>query len=247
MINFLKKIKKIFIIYHYVLFVIEYLKLNKQTKTTKSRFSLKWKDRKLMLKDKYSITGFDRHYIYHLAWATRILKKIMPDLHYDFSSSLYFSSQISAFIPVKFFDFHAVSLNLNNLTVGTANLTDLAFKDNSVLSLSCMHVIEHIGLGRYGDTIDYDGDLKAINELKRVLAANGNLLFVVPVGASRIIFNAHRIYSYNQIIELFSDLLLVEASLITDDPEQGIIENATAEIFNQQKYGCGCFWFKRKL
>ena len=45
-----------------------------------------------------------------------------------------------------------------------------------------MHVIEHIGLGRYGDKFDYDGDLKAIKELKRVLAVGGNLLFVVPIG-----------------------------------------------------------------
>jgi hypothetical protein len=59
-----------------------------------------------------------------------------------------------------------------------------------------MHVIEHIGLGRYGEALDPDGDLKAIRELVRVLAAGGNLLVVVPVGRPRIQFNAHRIYDY---------------------------------------------------
>jgi hypothetical protein len=36
-----------------------------------------------------------------------------------------------------------------------------------------MHVVEHIGLGRYGEPMDEQGDLKAIEELKRVLAPGG--------------------------------------------------------------------------
>ena len=52
-----------------------------------------------------------------------------------------------------------------------------------------MHVIEHIGLGRYGDEMDPDGDLKAIDELKRVLSRKGDLLFVVPVGKPKIMYN----------------------------------------------------------
>jgi hypothetical protein len=109
-----------------------------------------------------------------------------------------------------------------------------------------MHVVEHIGLGRYGDPLDPDGDLKAISELKRVMAVGGSLLFVAPIGKSRIMFNAHRIYSYDQIMSYFSDLEAKEFTLIPDDPQDGgLINNATKEMADAQRYGCGCFWFRK--
>jgi hypothetical protein len=107
-----------------------------------------------------------------------------------------------------------------------------------------MHTVEHIGLGRYGDEMDPDGDLKAIKEIKRVLAIDGNLLFVVPIGKPKIMFNAHRIYSYDQIMQYFSDFELKKFSLITDDGD--FIQNSTKDTADEQKYGCGCFWFKKK-
>lgn len=103
------------------------------------------------------------------------------------------------------------------------------------------HTVEHVGLGRYGDPIDPDGDLKAISELKRILAAGGNLLFVVPVEKHRIMYNAHRIYSYDEVLEYFKDVVLNEFSLVPDDKELGFINNATKEIADAQNYGCGCF------
>jgi hypothetical protein len=110
-----------------------------------------------------------------------------------------------------------------------------------------MHVVEHIGLGRYGDPLDSNGDLKAISELKRVLAVGGTLLFVVPVGQPKIMFNAHRIYSYEQIVSYFSELELTEFSLIPDASRKNVlIQCATKEMADAQTYGCGCFWFTRK-
>ena len=109
-----------------------------------------------------------------------------------------------------------------------------------------MHVVEHVGLGRYGDPIDPEGDLKAIAELIRVLAKGGNLLFVVPIGKPKLMFNAHRIYSYSQIVSYFEELELVEFSLIPDSIETGgFIHNATQEMADSQIYGCGCFWFRK--
>ncbi len=106
-----------------------------------------------------------------------------------------------------------------------------------------MHTIEHIGLGRYGDPLDAKGDLKAINELKRVVKPGGDVIFVTPVGRSRIEFNAHRIYSFEQINEYFSPFKLIEFSLVPD--AGGLIENAPPELIKEQEYGCGCFWFRK--
>jgi hypothetical protein len=86
--------------------------------------------------------------------------------------------------------------------------------------------------------------VKAAKELARVVAKGGSLLFVVPVGKPRIQFNAHRIYSYDMVLDLFPGLTLKEFSLIPDNAlEVGMIYNATKDDVSNQNYGCGCFWF----
>src|SRR4051812_41952893 len=177
-------------------------------KNNDRRFSVSMKDVYPCLSDKLKQTPFDHHYTYHPAWAARILAKTKPELHVDFSSILSFGSIVSAFIPVKFYDYRPADLKLSNWESGFADLTNLPFETNSQASISCMHTVEHIGLGRYGDPLDPGGDLKAIEELKRIVKPGGDLLFVTPVGKSRIGFNAHRIYSYEQIISYFSPLQL---------------------------------------
>ena len=207
-----------------------------------------WKNCLPQLHDNTSETLFDRHYVYHPAWAARIIKEVNPQFHVDISSTLHFCTILSAFIPVKFYDYRPAELHLSNLTSEKADLTNLFFDDNSIKSLSCMHTVEHIGLGRYGDPIDPEGDQKAIRELKRVTAIGGSLLFVVPIaGSPTIMFNAHRIYSYNQIIKYFDGFELKKFSLVPDKYEKlNFIENATKEDVDMQKYGCGCFWFIKK-
>ena len=111
-----------------------------------------------------------------------------------------------------------------------------------------MHVVEHIGLGRYGDPIDPEGDLNAMSELARVLAPGGSLLFVVPVGKPRVEFNAHRIYSPEQIRDHFGGFDLQQFALIPDGRHQmGLVINPSPEFANSQNYACGCFWFRRPV
>ena len=227
-------------------FYNDYDKFQVLSNSTQKRFQFNKKDLFPCLSDKTHNTDFDIHYIYHTAWAARILKKINPLNHVDISSSLYFCSIVSAFVPIEFYDYRPANIKLSNLNTQHADLSKLTFKDNTIQSLSCMHTVEHIGLGRYGDPLDYDADLKAIRELKRVLKPEGDLLFVVPIGKPKIMFNAHRIYSYEQVISYFKDLSLHEFSLIPDNGvETGIIENARQEFADIQTYGCGCFWFKK--
>jgi len=214
------------------------------------RFKMKWKERFIIQPYSPLNSSYDKHYIYHTAWAARILKKIKPSLHVDISSSLYFVSIISAFIPVSFYDFKPPNLLLSNLKCAFENLTKLSFSNASIESLSCMHVVEHIGLGRYGDQIDPFGDIKAMEELSRVLKSGGNLLFVVPIGREpKIVFNAHRIYDKDYIIRTFADLgmNLEEFTLIQNSSDKtGLITNPEESDMDGEEYACGCFWFKKK-
>lgn len=212
-----------------------------------SRFRLSLSDAKPQIKDKTFATNYDRHYVYHTSWAARRLKAAHPQKHIDISSSLFFAGIVSSFIPIEFYDYRPADLLLSDLTCKQGDITKLPFKDDSVASLSCMHVVEHIGLGRYGDPIDPTGDSKAAQELARVLAPDGLLYFVVPVGEiSKIEWNAHRIYSYTEALALFPTLKLKEFTLIPETSiDGGLIEHANAQEIVGQTYACGCFVFTK--
>jgi SAM-dependent methyltransferase len=211
-----------------------------------SRFPLDWECRYPCLDDATEKTGFDRHYVYHPAWAARVVAERAPALHVDISSTLHFSAQLSAFVPTAYFDYRPADLRLDNLVSGAVDLTTLPWDDQSIDSLSCMHTVEHIGLGRYGDPLDPAGDRKSAAELARVLAPGGSLLFVTPVGAPQIMFNAHRIYAYEQVLQLFPSLTLREFALIPEHGQDGgLIRDADPSLVSGQRYGCGCFHFTR--
>lgn len=53
---------------------------------------------------------------------------------------------------------------------------------------------EHDGLGRYGDKVDPDGDLKAMALMKRIVKPGGLLFLSVISGKDKVVFNWHRIY-----------------------------------------------------
>ncbi|MHC4839607.1 MAG: DUF268 domain-containing protein [Planctomycetota bacterium] len=225
----------------------EFLEFKRLSDEVDRDLSVSWSDKYPCLDDKTPSTGFDRHYVYHTAWATRILARTKPENHVDISSSVYFCALASAIVPIKHYDFRPPDLVVDGLSTHQGSLLNLPFDDASVGSLSCMHVLEHIGLARYGDDMDPLGDQKAAAELSRVLATDGRLLVAVPVGRPRVQFNAHRIYSYEQVSEFFNDLELEEFTLIPDKARDGhLITGASAEQCNSQKYACGCFVFRKQ-
>ncbi len=226
----------------------EFLEFRDRSLSTGGRLSVEWEDRYPCLNDRTSSTGFDRHYVYHTAWATRVLARTKPELHIDISSSVYFAALASTIVPMKHVDIRPPELKLDGLEIVEGSLLGLPFESETVESLSSMHVVEHAGLARYGDPMDVDGDAKAISELIRVLNPGGRLLYVVPVGRKRIQFNAHRIYSYEQVIEDYSKLDLEEFALIPDSSSTGhLISGASEELCNNQEYGCGCFLFRAPI
>lgn len=210
------------------------------------RFSVSAFDLFPCLIDRTATTSFEPHYIYHPAWAARVIAERKPSVHVDIASTLHFCSMVSAFVPVKFYDYRPAELMLKGLSSERADLTALHFDTDSVESLSCLHTVEHVGLGRYGDPIDPQGDVKAAKELARVLKPGGSFLFVTPVGKPKIAFNAHRIYSYDQVLALFPGLKLREFALVPDDfKTHGLIRHADPKLAATQEWGCGCFEFTK--
>lgn len=194
--------------------------------------------------DRTTTTPFDAHYFYQDIWAFKAIQASGTPNHIDIGSRAIFVGMLTAITKVIFVDIRPLIVNLENFDSKAGSILAPPFADNSVPSLSCLHVAEHIGLGRYGDPLDPEGTKKATRELARVLAPQGNLYFSVPVGKPRVCFNAHRIHSPQQILGYFYDLELIHFSGIDDDGtfRRDMDPNDLADA----AYACGLFHFTKK-
>lgn len=112
-------------------------------------------------------------------------------------------------------------------------------------SISCLHALEHFGLGRYGDKIDYRGHLKGWQNIYNVLKRNGKLYFSVPIGEQRIEFNAHRVFSLTYLLKMINDRYQIDSFSYVNDAGD-LIKNAELRNESIKKnfschYGCGIF------
>ena len=190
-------------------------------------------------------TPFDPHYFYQGAWLARRLAQAKPARHVDIGSSVLTVSVLSAWVDTIFVDYRPLKASLAGLNSVAGDILRLPFADNALDSLSCLHVIEHIGLGRYGDPIDPLGSAKAAFELQRIVRPGGKLFLSLPVGRERVCFNGHRIHAPNSVIDMFRQLRLVEFSYV-DDARQ-LREQQQPSAANDLEYGCGLFLLEKPV
>jgi hypothetical protein len=173
----------------------------------------------------------------------RHLLKHTPSRHVDIASATYYLGFFAAIAPTDFIDIRPAVLHLPGVTEKEGSVLALPYDSESLPSLSCLHVVEHIGLGRYGDPIEPRGTELACAELARVLAPSGNLYVSLPVGRPRVSFNAHRVHSVAQVRAYFPDIKLVSFDAVLDDGRYiSDCDDATASA---QEYACGMFRFTR--
>jgi hypothetical protein len=195
------------------------------------------------LLDRVPTTPYDPHYFHQAVWAFEHIVANRPLEHVDVGSEITFVGMVSAFVPVAFVDIRPLPVDLPRLHSLKGDLLSLPFADASQSSVSCLHVAEHVGLGRYGDDLTPSGTRLACGELDRVLAPGGTLLFSLPVGRPRVCFNAHRVHAPAQILDYFDDLELLEFSVVDD--EYTLIRDADPAAAERLSYGCGLFRFTR--
>ncbi len=201
------------------------------------------------LADRFVESGSAKGHYFHqdLLIARRIFLNA-PDIHVDVGSRVDgFVAHVASYRKIKVIDIRPLSQGIPNIEFIQADLMQdpradlVGFCD----SLSCLHTIEHFGLGRYGDPIDYDGYLKGLESLIKMLKPGGRLYFSVPIGLQRIEFNAHRVFSVTYLMELFAERLQLTQFSFVDDAGD-LHENvpltpaAAADSFGCH-YGCGIF------
>jgi len=206
--------------------------------------ALRLRDSFPQLEDDTGATAVDSHYFYQAVWLSNRLGSIRPALHVDVGSDHRMVGTLTGISKIVFTEIRPLEARLSRLVQATGSIVDLPFRSDSILSLSCLHVAEHVGLGRYGDHMDPRGTQRSAQELSRVLARGGDLFFSLPVGRHRVEFNAHRIHTPAQVIAMFPELDLREFS-IEDDRGQ-YLEDANPLDYAEASYACGMFWFRKR-
>ena len=203
-----------------------------------------------VLSDRYVESGNLTHHYFDqdLTMAQRIFKN-QPKLHVDIGSRIDgFVAHVASFRPVELFDIRPLTRPIPNVTFRQVDFMQLpdeliGYTD----SISSLHVIEHFGLGRYGDPIDVQGHLKALDNIYRVLKPGGRFYFSVPVSTRQgIVFNAHRVFRVDYLVQLLEQRYTIDQFWLIDDSNTlryGLDYRSAAAT---QSFGCsfGCGMFE---
>ena len=194
------------------------------------------------LADNTNTSGEFGRYVYQDSWAFKHVLSKKPKKLVDIASSTYFVAFAAQITSIESVDIRLLHTSMKTIKSKIGDVTSLPYKNNSVEALSSLSVIEHIGLGRYGDKVDYDGMQKAINEIKRVVAFNGMILVAFPVGKiNKVIFNAHRICTPEKVYMMFKGLKLIDEKYALSNK---IIGKKEYDKINRP-YSYGCFYFTK--
>lgn len=202
-------------------------------------FTQKTEDLFPRIYDRTADHHIDPVYFFQGCWCAKKVFENKPARHYDIGSQVAMVGIISQFTPTTMIDIRPITLELPGLSFMKGSILELPFKDGEIASLSSICVIEHIGLGRYGDSLDPFGSEKAIAEIIRVLVPGGSLYLTVPVDSeSRVYFNAHRAFTREHIARLTTPLVLVE--------EKYIYGSEMIETYDAARgFGTGLYHFKK--
>ncbi|HYT69284.1 MAG TPA: DUF268 domain-containing protein [Vicinamibacterales bacterium] len=213
---------------------------------TDASFPFAWDNAQPMLSDYTAQAGSaGGHYFHQDLWAARRIHAVRPRAHIDIGSRVDgFVAHVLTFMPVTVVDIRPLQSDVRGLTFVQGDVCRLAsFQTDSIESLSSLHAIEHIGLGRYGDPIAPDGWRDALRECARVLAPGGRFYFGTPVGRERLNFNSGRVFFPQTIIAALDSLRLTAFGAVDDSG--ALVDDADPVTFASAEYACGLFEFTK--
>ena len=202
------------------------------------------------LDDRFAESGSASGHYFHqdLLVARRIFLN-KPTLHVDIGSRVDgFVAHVAAFRSIEVFDIRELTSKTPNITFKRIDL--MAKLDVHMHgycdSLSCLHAIEHFGLGRYGDPIRFDGHIVGLENIYQLLQPGGRLYFSAPIGPQRIEFNAHRVFSLSYLLTLFKGRFKLDRCSFVNDVGDLYEDIALSQEQIENNLGCtfGCGIFE---
>ena len=229
------------------IYFLNIAKFIRQQKTCNSKFgSLKIFP---CLDDRYSESGSVKgHYFHQDLLVARKIHENRPSLHVDVGSRVDgFIAHVAAFRKINVLDIRKMVAKIPNISFIQCDIMgDLPETlIDSCDSLSCLHALEHFGLGRYGDPVRYDGHLIGFRNLHKMLRPGGKMYLSVPIGPQRVEYDAHRVFSVRYIIDLVSEWFRLDVFSYVNDAgdlheDVPLLDKDIATNFGC-RYGCGIF------
>jgi hypothetical protein len=188
-------------------------------------------------------------YFHQDLYVARRLHEIAPDRHVDVGSRVDgFVAHVAAFRQIEVIDIRPLKTTAKNITFVQADLQDpdSLVRLGKADSVSCLHAVEHFGMGRYGDPIQIDGHAEGLRNIAKLVLGGGRLHIGVPIGPQRMEFNAHRIFRVTTVPAILGPAFrLVKFSFI-DDAGDFHEDVPFTEKEAQDSYGCfhGCGVFE---
>jgi predicted SAM-dependent methyltransferase len=210
----------------------------KRKMCSEKKFPLRIKALYPVLGEKNAQAGNLGAYFYQDLHVAKRIYKRKPSKHVDIGSRVDgFVGYLLTFMQVTIVDVRPLN-SVEGLTCISADATNLGscIKDGSIPSLSCLHALEHFGLGRYGDTINPNAWRDGLSEMHRILAPKGVLYLSVPIGNEILEFNAHRIFSPATVPEYASSIGLSMQTAVHINNSGVVKEAVSSQELNLEHY-----------
>jgi SAM-dependent methyltransferase len=175
-----------------------------------------------------------------------------PEKHLDIGSRVDgFVAHVASFREIEVFDIRPITTQIPGVVFRQADLMSrtVTAAEEEFDSLSCLHALEHFGLGRYGDPIDPNGFRQGIANMARLLKPNGTFYLSVPIGVERVEFNANRVFDPRTIVEVAGAQSL-RVTRLTVLSEDGVVQSALSDASQlaelaSRRYSLGLFEFRK--
>ncbi len=175
-----------------------------------------------------------------------------PERHVDVGSLVGgFVAHVASFRDIEVFDVRPINAQIPGVTFKQADLMQpVPGMADYCDSLSCLHALEHFGLGRYGDPIDSKGFEHGFVNMAALLKNKGIFYLSVPIGIDRVEFNAHRVFDPRAIVKLATQhsLRLSSLTVIHTGGRLETIAHDEAQLASlaAQRYALGLFVFQKR-
>lgn len=209
------------------------------------------------LHDRYEEGGITKsEYFWQDLLVARWIYEATPRKHVDVGSRVDgFVAHVASFREIEVLDVRPITTRIPGVIFQQVDLMDAASLQNTAVgdeycdSLSCLHTLEHFGLGRYGDPINPHGYIKGMQNMARLLRIGGKLYLSTPIGKERVEFNANWVFDPRTILNSAKKFGLELNSLTIFRPSLGVeisrFDEATLDVLAQQSYNLGIFTFTK--
>lgn len=208
------------------------------------------------LQDRYEEGGATQsEYFWQDLLVARWIFAAKPIRHIDIGSRVDgFVAHVASFRDIEVCDVRPIQAQVPGVLFKQMDLmrsdTISSLDNGGYDSLSCLHALEHFGLGRYGDPINPRGHELGIANMASLLQADGTLYLSIPIGQERVEFNANRVFNPVNMVRLAEQhglsckkLVIIAAQGVV---EEVLLTEEKMQMLADTAYNLGIFIFTKK-